>query len=134
MTPAGVAKVLTPPGTITFGTSLGTITAGPDGNLWFTEPDPAGRNNLIGRVTPAGTFTELSVCDRSEPYAVGAGPDGNIWYGTPTVVGRVTPAGTVTEFSGSLPVQGITTVGQDLWFAETSSVHQDGSLGKVMVP
>ena len=30
------------------------IMAGPDGNLWFTEPGA----NKIGRITPAGAITE----------------------------------------------------------------------------
>lgn len=134
VTPAGAAKVLTPPGTTTFRTSVGTIAVGPDGNLWFTEPDyPQGTANLIGRLTPTGIFTEFSVCS-SLPYAISAGPDGNLWYATPTAVGRITPTGAVTEFSGTLPVQGIATVGQNLWFAETNSVSQIGYFGRVTAP
>src|SRR5439155_25862858 len=34
---------------------LTEIAAGPDGNLWFTEPAP----NRIGRITPAGVVTEF---------------------------------------------------------------------------
>ena len=36
--------------------SPAAITAGPDGNLWFTEFD----GNRIGRMTPAGAFTEFA--------------------------------------------------------------------------
>jgi virginiamycin B lyase len=36
------------------------ITAGPDGNLWFTEP-----NGKIGKMSPAGEITEYVV---SDPY------------------------------------------------------------------
>ena len=48
------------------------ITAGPDGNLWFTE---AG-SDKIGRITPAGVITEFTVPGvGSQPsgIAVGAG-------------------------------------------------------------
>jgi streptogramin lyase len=134
VTPAGVATVLTPPGTTASGHCIGIITAGPDGNMWFTEPDcEQGTNNLIGRVTPAGTFTEFPGCS-DEPYEIAAGPDGNLWYGTPGYVGRITPAGVATQFSGTRPVQGIAAVGQDLWFAEVNSFLQDGVFGKVTLP
>ena len=51
-----------PPGTITefsiptAGSNPYDITAGPDGNLWFTEHDA----NKIGRITPSGAVTEFS--------------------------------------------------------------------------
>ena len=52
------------------------ITAGPDGNLWFTEE----RNN-IGRITTAGAITEFAVpTANSEPFGITAGPDGNLWF------------------------------------------------------
>jgi hypothetical protein len=91
------------------------ITAGPDGNLWFTEY----LGNRVGRITPAGAVTEFAVPTAgSLPLGITAGPDGNLWFteslGT---VGRVTPAGAVTEF----PTAGSwITAGPDgnLWFTE----------------
>ena len=52
---------LSRPGTITefplpTGGSPSGITAGPDGNLWFTEFN----GNKIGRITPGGTTTGFS--------------------------------------------------------------------------
>ena len=41
----------------TTASDISSITAGPDGNLWFTEFD----TNKIGRITPAGVFTEFVV-------------------------------------------------------------------------
>ena len=38
------------------------ITAGPDGNLWFTEIN----GNQIGRITPGGTVTEFSPASRRQ--------------------------------------------------------------------
>jgi streptogramin lyase len=38
-----------------FGSAPFGITAGPDGNLWFTE------SGKIGRITPSGTITEFSL-------------------------------------------------------------------------
>src|SRR5258708_4556113 len=58
------------------------ITAGPDGNLWFTEQN----GNQIGRITTAGAITEFSLptnCGSSlgcNPRGITAGPDGNLWF------------------------------------------------------
>jgi streptogramin lyase len=53
------------------------ITAGPDGNLWFTEQ----AGNKIGRITPSGTITEFPIpTSQSTPIAITAGPDGNLWF------------------------------------------------------
>jgi hypothetical protein len=53
------------------------ITAGPDGNLWFTE----GGGNQIGQITPDGRVTEFPVPTPSSfPYGIMAGPDGNLWF------------------------------------------------------
>src|SRR5262249_45017203 len=41
----------------TMNSSSGAIQAGPDGNLWFTEPDA----NQIGRITPTGQITLFTV-------------------------------------------------------------------------
>ncbi|HEX4588849.1 MAG TPA: dockerin type I domain-containing protein [Gemmataceae bacterium] len=54
-----------------------SIAAGPDGNLWFTEPDA----NQIGRITPAGQITLFTVpTAASQPTGIAAGPNGNIWF------------------------------------------------------
>ena len=50
------------------------ITAGPDGNLWFTEQAA----NKIGRISPSGTITEFPVPNFLSEIA--AGPDGNLWF------------------------------------------------------
>ena len=48
------------------------ITAGPDGNLWFTAaaPPAADALNKIGRITPAGTVAAWPGCASSEIEAV----------------------------------------------------------------
>jgi hypothetical protein len=61
----------------TTSTSPSSISAGPDGNLWFTEPDA----NQIGRITPAGQVTLFTVpTPGSQPTGIAAGPNGNIWF------------------------------------------------------
>jgi len=66
------------------------ITKGSDGNFWFTE-NAAGR---IGRMTPAGVFTEFALPavpppagspagtagTTPHPTAITAGPDGALWF------------------------------------------------------
>ena len=44
------------------------ITAGPDGNLWFTE----GTANKIGRISPSGTIKEFPVPTANDPYGITA--------------------------------------------------------------
>jgi virginiamycin B lyase len=85
------------------------ITAGPDGAMWFTEPDA----NRIGRITPAGQVREFPTGKNSGPLAITAGPDGNVWfteYGNcfegcvgGDRIGRATPQGVITVFPVTRP-------------------------------
>ena len=72
MTPAGVVGRV-------FATSAPWgITAGPDGNMWFTETLP---NSKIGRITPAGVVAQFAVpTPQSSPLGITTGPDGNLWF------------------------------------------------------
>src|SRR5262245_53933133 len=80
---------------ISYGSGPSGITAGPDGNLWFTES----YGLAIGRITPQGVVTEFSASGDSAGIA--AGPDGNLWfteyYGNK--IGRITPKGVVSAVS-----------------------------------
>src|SRR6266536_966035 len=106
------------------------ITAGPDGNLWFTET----ATNKIGRITTAGGITEVPLpATCASTYHCGldgitAGPDGNLWFTEFNVntIGRITPSG---SFPGAFGIptaksgpRGIT-AGPDgnLWFAEQNA-------------
>ena len=52
------------------------ITAGPNGNLWFTED-----SFNIGRITTSGAITEFPTPrDSYEIDGITAGPDGNLWF------------------------------------------------------
>jgi len=107
---------------ISAGALPSTITAGPDGNLWFTE-----NADRIGRITPLGVVTEFSagITAGSRPNGITVGPDGNLWFAEQdgNRIGRITPLGVVTEFSAGISAGaepfGIT-AGPDgnLWFAE----------------
>jgi streptogramin lyase len=74
------------------------ITAGPDGNVYFTD---RGNNRGVGKITPDGSLTETLTGIGTMPAGIGAGADGNVWFSdqsTPAI-GRVTPGGVGTEFA-----------------------------------
>src|ERR1700730_1561664 len=113
-----INEFLTPPP----GSAPVTVTAGPDGNVWFTEFI----SHQVGRITPGGTITEfVPPTPFSGPWGIATGPDGNLWfteYNGNTVV-RLTPDGsTFTEFpiptAGSQPRGIITGPDGNLWFCE----------------
>lgn len=74
----------------------GGIAAGPDGNIWVTEPSQA----RVVRITPAGAITEVPLPHGTVPYAIVAGPDGALWFvdANGPRLGRLTTAGTVMEY------------------------------------
>jgi streptogramin lyase len=81
------------------------ITAGPDGNVWFTVTDSAHFNGSIGRITPGGVLNLFPQLYPGPSFIV-TGPDGNLWFTQDdgcdngvASLGRMTPDGVVTEFS-----------------------------------
>src|SRR5713101_7916687 len=101
------------------------ITAGPDGNLWFTE----NTGNKIGRITTSGVITEFAVpTSGSSPFGITKGPDGNLWFTEffgVGKIGRITTAGVViNEFpipTGLSRPEGITAGPArtaSVWFTE----------------
>ncbi|HEY6475394.1 MAG TPA: hypothetical protein VI456_02370, partial [Polyangia bacterium] len=116
------------------------ITAGSDGNLWFTAQD-------IGRITPSGEFTFF---DPLTPGTVPAGtyvegvdagitkgPDGNVWYPVIAVSGTaylasMDPTGVASCYplpGSGFPAFGKIATGPDgkLWLAETTLNTEDDS-------
>src|SRR5437868_6008033 len=60
----------------TVGSGPWGITAGPDGNMWFTE-----LIGKIGVVTTGGAFTQYTIpTSGSAPRGITVGPDGNLWF------------------------------------------------------
>ena len=117
------------------------ITAGLDGNLWFTE----GKGNNIGRITTAGAITEFSIpTSNSGPQGIAIGPDGNLWFteNNGNKIGRITPAGAITEFPIPTPNSGPMAIvaGRDgsLWFTQTAGyigrVTTAGSISRFPTP
>jgi streptogramin lyase len=123
-TPGGIVEFPVPTPT-TF--TMSGITAGPDGNLWFTESGGSEGTFIgvgkIGRITPCGAITEFPTPNPfAGPLGIVAGPDGNLWFTEwdGNSIGKITLSGVITEFpvlsAFSNPV-GIT-LGPDnaLWF------------------
>jgi len=82
------------------------ITAGPDGDLWFTEQ----AGNQIGRLDPTtGVITEFALptlpldpgTTLSGPEYIAVGPDGNLWFGFPfeSAVGEISTTGALSVYS-----------------------------------
>src|SRR5579872_1663162 len=74
-----------------------TITAGPDGNLWFVETSA----NKIGKITVNGSVTEyMGPPTGADLYDIVAGPDGNLWFTRyfSNKIGRITVNGVITQF------------------------------------
>ncbi len=134
--------MVTPSGQITeFSTGLNPgstpfdLTAGPGGNLWFTDPGFTSFGGTttpaIGMVTPSGVITEFStgLNPGSFPSDLVMAPDGNLWFtdsGTTPAIGMVTPSGQITEFStglnpGSAPFDLTAGPGGNLWFTDPGS-------------
>ena len=122
--PASLARV-TPSGSVTEfpvagATKLGWPTAGPDGNLWFTD------GTKIGKMTTTGVVTEYSLpastdgspIDLSNAQLTGAS-DGNIWFIGLGGVSKITPSGVVTTSStpGSTITALSTASDGNLWFS-----------------
>jgi streptogramin lyase len=98
------------------------ITAGPDGNVWFTETG----TDKIGRITPDGHITEFPLSPASGPIGIALGPDGNLWFAEAYAnkIGVMTPAGIViAEYSIPTPnaEDRYIAKGSDgnIWFTET---------------
>ena len=90
-----------------FGVNLTGITAGPDGNVWFTNAGDLFRSSRgeIESITPTGTITTFPQPLNTQPTAIVTGADGNLWYGghfpesfDHAVIGRITTDCTATRF------------------------------------
>jgi len=127
--PSTITEFALPP--LSFGGSLGAtaITAGPDGNIWFTDP-VAGN---VGRIATSGQVAEFT-SPIGSPGVITAGPDGNLWFSTSAIssspaIGRITPAGQVVTFPIPDQFAGVNalTAGPDdnVWFTEFVYPNQE---------
>ncbi len=79
------------------------ITAGPDGNLWFTEF----YDDVAGRITTMGTSTLFTLNTQNSATYITNGPDGALWLtllndvggSTTNQIGRLTTTGKLSTFT-----------------------------------
>lgn len=107
------------------------ITAGPDGNLWFTE-EGAGK---IAKITTSGTMTEYSLPAGSKPWGITPAPakENVLWFteGGTDKIGKITTSGTITEYSrsgGGYLSQIATGPDGHLWFTVGESASKIGKI------
>ena len=84
-----------------------SITAGPDGALWFPESNEDYFTHTLGRITTDGVITEFDVPALNINYssAITTGPDGALWFtdGWTTNVMRAAPRPGFAVASGLMP-------------------------------
>lgn len=105
------------------------LTAGTDGNVWFTTRAEYFQLGTIGRITPLGQIEEWMIPNLEESYlgggrAIAAGADGSLWFtvSTPNVegkaiIGRVTPMGNITEYPVPSGGEGLPVVSEPVGIA-----------------
>ena len=109
------------------------ITAGPDGNVWFTEAS-AGK---LAQITPAGVITEFKLPTQYTILGLVSGPDGNLWVKDYAgKIYRVTPSGTVTSFtiptkSAGRDVELVPAPDGALWFVEDTQIGKITTSGMI---
>ena len=105
------------------------ITAGPDGNLWFTVPE----SQDVDKLTTWGAITKYYLGEDAEPRDIAAGADGNLWIASEAqkAVYQVTTSG-VNQARFSVGGQAANvSAGPDgnIWFTD----REAGKLGKVVM-
>lgn len=110
-----------------------SMTAGPEGAVWFTGShagESGEPNGVVGRVTQSGEVEVFELPPERRAGEIVAGPDGNLWFtevvytdrpgSTVARLGRMTPAGEFGEYriGEHIGSRGSMTVGPDgrLWF------------------
>jgi virginiamycin B lyase len=104
---------------------IGPVTAGPDGNIWFSLPAA----NSIGVMSTSGTLltTYPVPTANSQPDFISTGPDGNMWFDEHAAnkIGRLTIAsGRIDEFPiptpNSYPRNLVIGPDGNMWFPEAA--------------
>ena len=118
--------------TVYAGIDPGSITAGPDGALWFTNPG----NNSIGRITTSGAITSYTDPSIQDPTGITTGPDGALWFTNSDSIGRITTSGVITSYTNP-GIRGPSAIiaGPDgaLWFTDFDAVGRITTAGAVTI-
>ena len=116
-----------------------SITAGPDGNLWFTifgQQEGGTSIGAIGQINPVThAIAEFPVQDGDVPDSITPGPDGNLWFTTQVSgdIGQINPTThAIAEFPSGIAGRSVSiTTGPDgdLWFTGIDTI---GGVGGVV--
>jgi streptogramin lyase len=94
--------------------AAGSLTNGPDGNIWFTDGTNLNAMNTRGQIIAQYPFTDFGDLTT-------VGPDGNMWFTAGDHVDRITTSGQITPFPA--PNNGlydITNWSGKLWMTDRS--------------
>lgn len=138
ITLAGAVTTYAPP---TADVTIGGLTVGHDGNLWFVEQLPGTLPSKLGRITPTGAISEYTLAGQpgTLAYTLAPGTDANVWFTAATstctatgpcqpargAVGRITASGAIAEYPlparGVIPLGLVAGPGGDLYFVEVTA-------------
>jgi streptogramin lyase len=112
--------------------TVASMTAGPDGNVWFVGTYVEKGKTLagVGNMTPNGSSTMYPVTGTAIPElrSIASGPDGNLWLTDEQngAVVKVTPTGAITTYAVG---------GYPLYIASSSNtlVYSDGQASQLSV-
>ncbi len=139
ITPTGTFTSFNVPGNFN---TIGGLTSGPGGNVWFTEQEDgqtAGEEPAVGEITPAGvtklyTLPQETTLNPNLGVPVDAGvittgPDGALWFAENGAIGRITTAGAIQQFPLATPgatVDDITATRRGVvWFLQQDTDAND---------
>lgn len=109
-----------------------SITAGSDGNVWFSTTSRESRfqeicdtdgfdRDSLGRLSPSGELTFFTEPDLDCPDGLTLGPDGNVWFTSEgTGDGYITPDGEVTLLNIAAAAFSVGPDG-DMWYLGSTS-------------
>src|ERR1019366_1833217 len=128
---------------LTNGSQPDSLTAAPDGNVWFA--DQLSGHKAIGRITPSGSITEFhaGLDPMSLQNDITVGADGNLWIeqSMPGGVARITTAGVITEFTAGLNMGAgsekdriVTGPDGNLWFTDNGTTKAIGRTALQLAP
>jgi virginiamycin B lyase len=129
------------------------LISGPDGNVWFADPNGTFKEptpgklegaSEIGEITPGGTATEFELPEGDVVRSIAAGTEGDIWFideGPKHEIGRLVPCApqpctpAISEFgeanglaAGAKPFRIVAGPGDDMWFTDEGTAK---AIGKV---
>jgi virginiamycin B lyase len=109
-----------------------SITAGPDGNLWFTGGQTIWSMTTAGVLGPS-FLVPLPTNGYPGLRGITVGPDGAFWFGGYAYVGRMTTKGAVTEYPARISPGGKLATGSDgaLWFTAYGIVERITTTGSL---